>query len=208
MNMLKNSEVSVEAQGAENVVKTALEVVKEVLPTYQFAIGGSQALGSATESSDLDLVIPNDWKIVGKMTSCLHQQGWEIKATGYKHAFAPVVQFTKGTDKIDLFMVPQFQEWTEYRGEFRYMKPELIWAARGFYASRSSKALDQLKDAGMVGKHAQHNGRSGYGSYGGYNNNYSGHGGKNVPPKTKWVEKPVEQKESWFKKLVNKFSRK
>ena len=124
--------------------------IKDVLPAYKFAVGGSLALGQGTDKSDVDLIV-SDSDTIGKLIDGLEKPVY--RGLRSDHAFRPVAQVYVGEVKVDVFIVPNLIEWSEFKGDVRYIKPEVVWAARGFYAGLGAmKAQNQMVDAGIVRK--------------------------------------------------------
>jgi len=146
---MKNSNVMKESK-APMTTDQVISRIKDVLPAYQFAVGGSLALGQGTDKSDVDLIV-RDFDTIGKFIDGLDKPIYRDLSSD--HAFRPVAQVYVGEVKVDVFIVPNLIEWSEFKGDVRYIKPEVVWAARGFYAGLGAmKAQNQMVDAGIVRK--------------------------------------------------------
>ena len=179
--------------------------VQEVLPAYTFAVGGSLALGQGTDKSDVDLIV-RDFAVINKLIDGLKSS--EYIGLTSDHAFRPVAQVMFNGVKIDVFVVPNLIEWSEFRGNVRYTKPEVVWAARGFYAGLGAmKAQNQLVNAGIVRKKFTRT-KNEYTNSTTYGSNYGSNYGKEKSSRRQaWVA-PVPTKKSFLDKILSIFKSK
>jgi deoxycytidylate deaminase len=138
-----------------NTKKLVIDVLGMITRDLGFAIGGSTALsvlsgGKAPE--DLDLVIDSNTDMCNLLKHLA------------RYSFTKVMsQDPKGFDlhsqyksdlvdlKIDIFLAGDISKITVVRDCVQYVKPEVVWAARAYYASKGySKAIGQLVDAGFI----------------------------------------------------------
>jgi predicted nucleotidyltransferase len=179
--------------------------VQEVLPAYTFAVGGSLALNQGTDKSDVDLIV-RDFAVINKLIDGLKSS--EYIGLTSDHAFRPVAQVMFNGVKIDVFIVPNLIEWSEFRDNVRYIKPEVVWAARGFYAGLGAmKAQNQLVNAGIVRKKFtrtknEYTNSTTYGNYG--SNKKSNYGKEKSSRRQAWVA-PTATKKSFLDRVLSIF---
>lgn len=124
-----------------------LQAIKDIA-----IIGGSGSLFmrglSDKEPGDLDLLCTEaDLKELKKTLSdhgFIHM--WTVTNL---RGFHPNSQYMMDTLKVDIFIVPENipHGWI---GENKYVEPEVVWAARAFYAAKGfEKAANQLVDKGF-----------------------------------------------------------
>ena len=207
---MKNSNVMKESK-APMTTDQVISRIKDVLPAYQFAVGGSLALGQGTDKSDVDLIV-RDFDTIGKFIDGLDKPIYRDLSSD--HAFRPVAQVYVGEVKVDVFIVPNLIEWSVLKGDVRYIKPEVVWAARGFYAGLGAmKAQNQMVDAGIVRKRFtrtknEYTNSTTYGNYGSdYGSNYgSSYGPKKSSRRRAWVNpNAVSTKKSFLDRVLSIF---
>ena len=185
--------------------------VQDVLPAYQFAVGGSLALGQGTDKSDVDLIV-GDFQTINKLIDGLDKPVY--RGLSSDHAFRPVAQVYIGEVKVDIFIVPNLIEWSVFKGNVRYIKPEVVWAARGFYAGLGAmKAQNQMVDAGVVRERFrrtknEYTNSTTYGNYGSdYGSDYgSSYGPKKSSRRRAWVNpNAVSTKKSFLDRVLSIF---
>jgi len=122
----------------------------------QVSIGGSTALVALGE-------LPSTYQ-PGDVDFCVRECSIPIvtdyiTSLGYHmtmdypdgNAFTVRRQFKLGEEKVDFFVVPAIESWMVAIDGIQYVKPAVIWAARGYYAGvGSEKAQKQLVDNGMI----------------------------------------------------------
>jgi len=115
-------------------------------------LGGSSSLyvrGLTTKvPGDLDLIVmPNQFQDACK---CIEDLGGIIWLDHPESVgFDLRRQYKIGDEKVDLFIVGMNPP-VDRIGDYYYAKPEMVWAARGYYAGKgSTKYQDQLIDQGF-----------------------------------------------------------
>jgi len=123
----------------------------------RIAIGGSTALVVRGElpsnytPGDLDLCIEHESQL-SIIDSYLTQRGW-VKSIDLPNgnAFTVRRQYKLDGEKVDFFLIPDLDRWVDYIDGNVYVKSQVIWAARGYYAGvGSEKAQQQLVTNGMI----------------------------------------------------------
>jgi len=123
----------------------------------RIAIGGSTALVVRGElpadykPGDLDLCIEHEIQL-SIIDTYLTQRGWEMSIDiPNGNAFTVRRQYKLDGEKVDFFIIPDLDRWVDYMDGNVYVKPQVIWAARGYYAGvGSDKAQNQLVKNGMI----------------------------------------------------------
>ncbi len=139
-------------------MKNLLEVLTDCLGK-SFAIGGSTALVVAGQlpkdyiPGDLDIVVSSE-NSVAILSEYLLFRGWEVSLDfPTSRGFGVRKQWKKNGEKLDVFITPSMRKWSFEEDGYLYLKPEVIWAARGYYAGNNAKAYGQLVEHGMIRPH-------------------------------------------------------
>jgi hypothetical protein len=123
------------------------------------SIGGSIALFMQNDPSiDKSSYVPGDIDVavateedIEICSTYLEKQGFKRTLDKEPFMFTVRRQYVKGGEKHDLFINPGIKTWSTVIEGRVYTRPELVWAARSYYAGNNHfKAFDQLVKAGMV----------------------------------------------------------